>query len=62
MRDSSSSPYHSYAFPISFDKHSKKNIPYSFMPFNELKRFLGETETDNLTVSNSEIITLDFTV
>ena len=30
--------------------------------FNELQRFLGEIETDNLTVSNSEIITFDFTV
>ena len=35
---------------------------FSFMLFNELKRFLSEIETDNLTVSNSEIITLDFTV
>ena len=34
----------------------------SFMLFNELWRFLSEIETDNLTVSNSEIITLDFTV
>ena len=34
----------------------------SFMLFNELWRFLGEIETDNLTVSNSEIITLDFSV
>ena len=34
----------------------------SFMLFNELYRFLSEIETDNLTVSNSEIITLDFTV
>ena len=34
----------------------------SFMLFNELLRFLSEIETDNLTVSNSEIITLDFTV
>ena len=32
------------------------------MLFNELYRFLSEIETDNLTVSNSEIITLDFTV
>ena len=35
---------------------------FSFMLFNELQRFLSEIETDNLTVSNSEIITLDFTV
>ena len=35
---------------------------FSFMLFNELNRFLSEIETDNLTVSNSEIITLDFTV
>ena len=34
----------------------------SFILFNELKRFLGGIETDNLTVSNSEIITFDFTV
>ena len=33
-----------------------------FILFNELLRFLGEVETDNFTVSNSEIITLDFTV
>ena len=33
-----------------------------FMLFNELWRLLSEMETDNLTVSNSEIITLDFTV
>ena len=32
------------------------------MLFNELKRFLSEIETDNLTVSTSKIITLDFTV
>ena len=36
--------------------------PFSFILFNELKRFLGEIETDNLTVSNSEIITFDFIV
>ena len=34
----------------------------SFILFNGLWRFLSETETDNLTVSNSEIITFDFTV
>ena len=34
----------------------------SFMLFNELLRFLSEIETDNLTISNSKIITLDFTV
>ena len=34
----------------------------SFILFNKLQRFLGEIETDNLTVSNSEIITFDFTV
>ena len=34
----------------------------SFMLFNELKRFLSEIVTDNLTVSNSEVITLDFNV
>ena len=34
----------------------------SFILFNELKRFRSEIETDNLTVSNSEIIILDFTV
>ena len=38
----------------------RKNI--SFILFNELWRFLGEIETDNFTVSNSEIITFDFTV
>ena len=36
--------------------------PFSFMLFNELSRFLSEIETDNFTVSNSEIITFDFTV
>ena len=35
---------------------------FSFILFNELWGFLGEIETDNLTVSNSEIITFDFTV
>ena len=34
----------------------------SFMLFSELLRFLSEIETDNLTVLNSEIISLDFTV
>ena len=34
----------------------------SFILFTELWRFVGEIETDNLTVSNSEIITFDFTV
>ena len=34
----------------------------SFILFNNLQRFLGEIETDNLTVSNNDIITLDFTV
>ena len=34
----------------------------SFILFNELKIYLGEIETDNLTVSNSEIITFYFTV
>ena len=34
----------------------------SFILFNELWRFLSEIETDILTVSNSEIITFDFTV
>ena len=33
-----------------------------FYTFYELQRFLGEFETDNLTVSNSEIITFDFNV
>ena len=37
-------------------------IGVSFMLFNDLQRFLGEIKTDNLTVSNSEIITFDFTV
>ena len=37
-------------------------MSFSFILFNGLKRFLGRIETDNLTVSNSEIITLDFTV
>ena len=35
---------------------------FSFVLFNELEKFLSEIETDNLTVSNSEIITLNFTV
>ena len=34
----------------------------SFILFSKLKRFLGKIETDNLTVSNSEFITFDFTV
>ena len=33
-----------------------------YFSMNNRLRFLGEIETDNLTVSNSEIITLDFTV
>ena len=37
-------------------------IDFSFMLFNKLQRFFGEIETNNLTVSNSEIITLDFNV
>ena len=37
-------------------------ISFSFILFNELQRFLGKIVTDNLTVSNSEIITFDFTV
>ena len=36
------------------------NKSISFILFNELKRFLGEIETDNLTVSNNEIIILNF--
>ena len=35
---------------------------FSFILSSELLRFLGEMEADNLTVSNSEIITFDFTV
>ena len=35
---------------------------FFFILFKGLWRFLGEIETDNLTVSNSEIITFDFTV
>ena len=38
------------------------NIVLSFIILNELWKFLGEIETDNLTVSNGEIITFDFTV
>ena len=34
--------------------------PISYMLSDGLKRFLGEIESDNLTVSNSEIITFDF--
>ena len=34
----------------------------SFILFNELWRFLREIETNNFTVSNSEINTFDFTV
>ena len=34
----------------------------SFIIFNELQKFLGEIKTDNVTVSDSEIITLDYTV
>ena len=40
----------------------KLEMIFSFILFNGLKRFLGEIETDNLTVSNSELITFDFTV
>ena len=36
-----------------------QNIFVSLILFNELYRLLCEIETDNLTVSNSEIITLD---
>ena len=46
----------------SFTKFYSMVMKFSFMLFNELERFLSEIETDNLTVSNSEIITLDFTV
>ena len=35
---------------------------FSFILFNDLQRFLSKTETDSLTLSNSAIITLDFTV
>ena len=35
---------------------------FSFILFNDLQRFHGGIETDSLTVSNSEIITFDFTV
>ena len=35
---------------------------FLFILFNELSRFLDEMETAILTVSNSEIITLDLTV
>ena len=38
------------------------NHQFSVILFNVLERFLGEIETDNLIVSNSEIITFDFTV
>ena len=41
---------------------SETNGHISFMLFNELKRFLDEIKTNNFTVSNSEIITLFFTV
>ena len=37
-------------------------INISFIVLNELKSFVNEIDTDNLTVSNSELITLDFTV
>ena len=40
----------------------KKKTFFSFILFNGLQRFLDEIETDNLTVSNSEVITLDLTV
>ena len=39
-----------------------KIIPISVLLFSELKRVLGEIETGNFTVLNSEIINLDFTV
>ena len=35
---------------------------FDFIVFNELQRLLGEIETDNLAVLNSEIITFDFPV
>ena len=38
-----------------------KNI-IAFMLFDELKRFLGETETDNFTVSNNENTTFGFSL
>ena len=44
-----------------FSGHLIQNV-VSFILFSGLLRFLGEIETDNLTVSNSEIITFDFTV
>ena len=40
----------------------KKKTFFSFILFNGLQTFLDEIETDNLTVSNSEVITLDLTV
>ena len=49
-----------YTFTLSCNCKVSKTI--SFILFNEFKRFLGEIETDNLTVSNSEITTFDFTV
>ena len=47
-----------------FENHQAEKLVknLSFMLVNELQRFLSEIETDNLTVSNCEIITLDFTV
>ena len=35
---------------------------YGFLLYFSMNYILGEIETDNLTVSNSEIITFDFTV
>ena len=43
-------------------KYATRVMKVSFMLFNELQRFLGEIKTDNFIVSNSEIITLSFTV
>ena len=49
-------------YNISFNGELTETTSFSFMLFNELLRFHGEIGTYNFPVSNSEIITLDFTV
>ena len=41
--------------------HDFHKMSISFILFSELQRFLGEIETDDLTFSNCEIITFNFT-
>ena len=55
-------PYHSnHLIPHRVHRRVCKT-GFSSILFNELLRFLGESETDNFTVSNSEIIAFTFPV